>query len=260
MSNLNALLGKNLWVGKMKGGNGVHLVYAALESLREHSKWINGAAWASSTALAKALTVFRAAFSEQRPPQMLAINSTVKPVQSVARHSCTYLDDSGIIKAVRNHIGQHSHARPPVKRLAAKEIMVKAMFLATDPVDLKHRKGWNLDQFSRHMLRFNADHTIYASSLQLPTFKRVEPPIIIPNHPVLFNICLTANTSTQDTVLPDPVVPETTQVKKRKRGGSSADGPAKNRAKKLTGTVVNREAKRNVEAKHRTVDHLKELG
>ncbi|KAJ7105928.1 hypothetical protein C8R44DRAFT_886375 [Mycena epipterygia] len=37
---------------------------------------------------------------------------------------------------------------------------LRAMFLATDPVDLKHRKGWNLDQFSRHMLRFNADHTI----------------------------------------------------------------------------------------------------
>ncbi|KAJ6632035.1 hypothetical protein B0H10DRAFT_1937756 [Mycena sp. CBHHK59/15] len=98
MSNLNALLGKNLWVGKMKGGNGVHLVYAALESLREHSKWINGVAWASSTALARALT-----------------------------------DDSGIIKAVRNHIGQHSHARPPVKCLAAKEITVLDLQVRQNP-------------------------------------------------------------------------------------------------------------------------------
>ncbi|KAJ7077739.1 hypothetical protein C8R44DRAFT_896157 [Mycena epipterygia] len=113
---------------------------------------------------------------------------------------------------------------------------LRAMFLATDTVDLKYRKGWNLDQFSRHMLRFNADHTIYDSSLQPPTLKRVEPPIIIPNHPVLFDIRPAANTSTQDTILPHPVVLEMTQVKKRKRGGSSADGPAKNTAKKLTGT------------------------
>ncbi|KAJ7831547.1 hypothetical protein B0H14DRAFT_3464011 [Mycena olivaceomarginata] len=115
---------------------------------------------------------------------------------------------------------------------------LRAMFLATDPADLKHRKGWDIDQFSRHMLSFNASHTIYDPSLRPPTFKRVEPPLIIPNHPVLFDIPPAANVSVPDTTLPAPTIPAKAQKEKRKRSGSTADEPAKKRAKKLANTAA----------------------
>jgi hypothetical protein len=60
---------------------------------------------------------------------------------------------------------------------------LEAMFLATDTIDLKHRKGWDINRFSQHMLKFNAEHTIYDPTLRPPTFARIAESVNLPRTP-----------------------------------------------------------------------------
>ncbi|KAJ6600906.1 hypothetical protein B0H10DRAFT_1958521 [Mycena sp. CBHHK59/15] len=74
---------------------------------------------------------------------------------------------------------------------------LEAMFLATNPVELKHRKGWDLNRLTRHMLQFNAAHAMYDTSLRSLTFKRASPSLPhYPNEPILFDVPETATTKT----------------------------------------------------------------
>lgn len=64
---------------------------------------------------------------------------------------------------------------------------LEAMFLATDPIELKDRRGWDVNRFSQHMLKFNAAHTVYDSSLRPPTFERVAPSVSPPTYAIVFD-------------------------------------------------------------------------
>jgi hypothetical protein len=95
-----------------------------------------------------------------------------------------------------------------------------AMFLATEPLELKHRRGWDLDRFLQHRLKFDAAHTVYDPSLRPPTFKRVESWTYLPSDPILFDITVTT------IVLATKNTPSTS-YKRRNDGSATEEPPAK---------------------------------
>jgi hypothetical protein len=101
-----------------------------------------------------------------------------------------------------------------------------AMFLTTDPLELKHRRRWDLDRFSQHKLESNAAHTIYDSSLRPPTFKRLQPSIN-PPCPILFSV-------TTLTTVPSNTIPPSMSNKRENDGGAPEEPQAK-RGKKSKG-------------------------
>ncbi|KAJ7451365.1 hypothetical protein FB451DRAFT_1525745 [Mycena latifolia] len=110
---------------------------------------------------------------------------------------------------------------------------LQAMFLATERIELKDRKGWDTDRFSRHMLRFNTAHTVYDPSLRPPTWRRVKPSSIIPNHPVLFAIPTGAALLAPANEIPKTVDPPPLRTGKRKGAANTVDEPRLKRIKRV---------------------------
>ncbi|KAJ7660274.1 hypothetical protein DFH06DRAFT_1401711 [Mycena polygramma] len=107
---------------------------------------------------------------------------------------------------------------------------LEAMFLSTNPLELKHRKRWDLDRFSQHMSIFHAAHTVYDPALCPPRFERTSPSLNLPKHPILFDIAAAS-------VAPAIIAPiENSETVGQKRGndGETLEEPAPKRGKKST--------------------------
>ncbi|KAJ7141625.1 hypothetical protein C8R46DRAFT_1233752 [Mycena filopes] len=107
---------------------------------------------------------------------------------------------------------------------------LQAMFLATEPLELEHRRGWNIAEFATHQLKFNTAHTFYDPSLRPPTFTRTEHSSNPPSHPILFTVA--------SAVAPLPEIDPAPVIKKRKGKEGSPDEPAAKRAKKGPETAM----------------------
>jgi hypothetical protein len=109
---------------------------------------------------------------------------------------------------------------------------LEAMFLATDPIELKHRRGWDINRFSQHMLKFNAEHAIYDPTLRPPTFAYITESVNLPTYAIVFDVPSIPSTTDAPAVsskrVNDEPVPEEPPAKRTKkatpRGGERKKG------------------------------------
>ncbi|KAJ7823116.1 hypothetical protein B0H13DRAFT_2376254 [Mycena leptocephala] len=109
---------------------------------------------------------------------------------------------------------------------------LEAMFLATDPIELKHRRGWDINRFSQHMLKFNAEHALYDPTLRPQTFARITESVNPPTYAIVFDVPSILSTTDAPAVSPkrvnDEPAPEEPPAKRTKkatpRGGEGKKG------------------------------------
>ncbi|KAJ6463160.1 hypothetical protein C8R47DRAFT_1225277 [Mycena vitilis] len=109
---------------------------------------------------------------------------------------------------------------------------LEAMFLSTNPLELKHRRRWDLVKFSQHMSKFHAAHTVYDPALRPPRFERLSPSLNLPSHPILFDV---AASFVPPDVASEIVAPiENSEIVGQKRGndGDAPEEPAPKRGRK----------------------------
>ncbi|KAJ7732049.1 hypothetical protein DFH07DRAFT_781037 [Mycena maculata] len=174
--------------------------------------------------------------SLMQPPMQELIRRRVRGIPIAERKRHVFSIGSALLQllAIQHQLGEQLNLNGDTMRdlldgaiipcrLDGSEAL-EAMFLATDPLELKHKRGWDLNRFSSHLLRFNSDHTIYDPSLSPPTFKRICPSSDVPLDPIVFDVPPSA-------VRPDAPIPPASEQAKRSNDGGLSEEPAAKRGK-----------------------------